>query len=34
MSQFYVGITDTSWYSLLREDYNNVVYVRLKIHHY
>lgn len=23
MSQFYVGITDTSWYSLLREDYNN-----------
>ena len=23
MSQFYVGLTDTSWYSLLREDYNN-----------
>lgn len=23
MSQFYVGITDTSWYSLLKEDYLN-----------
>ena len=24
MSQFYVGITDTSWYSLLREDYRRL----------